>query len=598
MIMGRRLLAALFMLGAAVVARGQNGTPPTTETADMRDVALLDDVPNYLEIFRTQWSSDVPPDVVAAENAADPYGRLVDGQPLQATSLADCIELALRNNTDLQIQRLGPLSAVAGVYRALGQFDPAFYGDILRDRSTVPTTTSLTGGIDPIRLTHNLNFDFGLRKQLLSGGLAELKWTNNRLVANPSFVQTLRPQYTTFLGFSLSQPLLRDFGWRYSLLVVEVAETEAESAYYDYRGRIASTITQVERAYWTLVAAIENVRVQEHGRELANELLRQNEGKFNVGALPQTAVLEARAEVARREANLIEAKNRLTISRDNLRVLVNARAPDAPAIINIDPQYRPEIESYHIDLERSLQTALRQRPELRAAQLNVRTSGLERKIAQNQLLPKLNVVGGVGMNGIGGEDAEAVTLGTVEPTPGMPVQIIVPVEPNQATLGGYKEALSQLYDGRFYQYHVGASFEIPLDNATAKAAYARANIDFERDRLSLRQLQENITLEIKTAVGNLETDLKSIEARRIARELAGENLRNQQARYDVGLATTKDLLDFQNLYTLAQLQEVQALTQYNSDLAELRRVEGTLLESHNVVVESATAVDRPWWARF
>jgi outer membrane protein TolC len=172
------------------------------------------------------------------------------------------------------------------------------------------------------------------------------------------------------------------------------------------------------------------------------------------------------------------------------------------------------------------------------------------------------------------------------------------VEPNPTTLGGYGEALSQLYDGRFYDYRVGASFEVPLDNATAKAAYTQANIDFERSRLSLQQLQETVTLEIKQAVSNLETDLKSIDARRIARELAGENLRNQQARYDVGLATTKDLLDFQNLYTLAQLQEVQALTQYNSDLAELRRVEGTLLEAHNIAVESQSEVERPWWAKF
>jgi outer membrane protein len=384
------------------------------------------------------------------------------------------------------------------------------------------------------------------------------------------------------------------------LLVVEVAQTEADSAYYVYRGRIASLLSQVEAAYWRLVAAIEDVRVQEQGRELANELLRQNEGKFNVGALPQTAVLEARAEVARREANLIEAQNRLTISRDNLRVLVNARRPGTENIINIAPQYTPEIEPYAVDLQRSLQTALTQRPELRAAQLNVRGSGLERKIAQNQLLPKFNVAGSVGMNGIGGSDADATTtIATrVDPATGFLIYESQPVRPNPTTLGGYDEALSQLYDGRFYQYSIGASIEIPLDNAQAKAEYARANIDFERDRLSLRQLQENITLEIKTAVSNLQTDQQSIEARRIARELAGENLRNQQARYDVGLATTKDLLDFQNLYTLARLQEVQALTQYNSDLAELRRVEGTLLDAHNVVIESETAVDRPWWAKF
>lgn len=590
MTIGRHLFAAVCVLCAAVAARADDAAIAAADAPAPPAVNLIDEIPSYVEIFRTQWSDDVPPDVVAAEQEVDRYGRLIDGQPLRATSLKDCVELALRNNTDLQIERLGPLSAVAGIHKAFGQFDPAFYGDILRNRSTTPNTTVLFGGNDRVRLNNNLDFDFGLRKVLLSGGQAELNWTNNRLVANPSIAQTLRPQYTTSLGLTLSQPLLRDFGWHYSLLLVEVAQTDADSAYYVYRGRIASLISQVERAYWELVAAIENVRVQADGRGLANELLRQNEGKFNVGALPQTAVLEARAEVARREANLIEAQNRLTIARDNLRVLVNSRDPDVAALINIEPVYRPEIEPYDINLERSLQTGLAQRPELRAAQLSVRSSGLERKIAQNQLLPKLNVIGGVAMNGIGGDNAGVTAE---DPNTGEPVGLI-----NPTTLGGYGEALSQLYDGRFYQYTVGASFEIPLGNATAKAEYAQANIDFERQRLSLQRLQENVTLEIKTAVNNLDTDLKSIEARRIARELAGENLRNQQARYDVGLATTKDLLDFQNLYTLAQLQEVQAHTQYNADLAELRRVEGTLLEAHNVVVESETEVDRPWWAKF
>ena len=139
---------------------------------------------------------------------------------------------------------------------------------------------------------------------------------------------------------------------------------------------------------------------------------------------------------------------------------------------------------------------------------------------------------------------------------------------------------------------------MPIANAQAKADYAQAKINTERSWLSLHQLEENVTLEVKTAVSNLESDLKSVEATRIARELAEENLRNQKARYDVGLATTKDIVDYQDRLTQAQRQEILAMTRYNTDLAELRRVDGTLLEARNVVVELPKPEGAPWWARF
>jgi outer membrane protein TolC len=92
--------------------------------------------------------------------------------------------------------------------------------------------------------------------------------------------------------------------------------------------------------------------------------------------------------------------------------------------------------------------------------------------------------------------------------------------------------------------------------------------------------------------------LKAIEATRVARTLAEENVRNQRARYEVGLATTKDLLDYTEQLTRAQFAEAEALVRYNTDLAELRRVEGTLLQARNIVIEPLKAERPSWWARF
>jgi outer membrane protein TolC len=573
--------------------------PAPTPLAPGDRVQLLNEVPNYADAFIDQLSGGVPADVTAAEQSNEHYGRLAETGSPQSLSLADSIALALQNNTDLKIQRLGPLAAGNQVRKARSVFDTMLFGNVSRDRTTTPA-----GTISPFVTTsttlfqQDLNFNAGLRKMLLSGGQLSLAWQNQRRLTNPSAINELYPQYTTILGLSLNQPLLRDFGWRYALVFVEVAQNTQQQAYFQYQAAIATIIAHVERAYWAVVLANEEVRVQEQGLALADEVLRQNESKVKVGTLPRTAVLQAQSEVARRQALLIRARNFANVTRDNLRAIVNSPQPGAGPLVMVEPSDKPTVVPYDIDYARSLNTALEQRPELIVARLEIQGRGLQRVAAENQLLPRLNFVGGIGVNGLSGTGLPAITFPVPGPTPGTVIEQLPVAAPNPGVLGGYSRALELLHDGRYYNYSAGATVEIPLSNAQARADYTAANINLEQAKLGLQRLEEGVSLEIKQAVSNLSTDLESIDATRIARELAEENVRNQQARYDVGLVTTKDLLDFQDKLTQARGAEVQALTAYNSDLAEMRRVEGSLLSARNIMIERATPEAAPWWARF
>jgi len=546
-------------------------------------VQLLDDVPNYAQILKEQWSTTVRPSDF--EREATHYGLLSDADTPRPITLEESIALALENNTGLRIVKLNPIAATARVRQAYAQFDPAAYGVVEKTRSVAPQPTD-NFLLPEINLNQFTNWDVGVRKQFLTGGRFQVDWTNERFYSAPSQLNLLVPQYTTILNASIAQPLLRDFGWRFALLVVDVAQLGEEEAFYDYKAEVANLIASVEQAYWVYVLAIESTRVEERGLELAKELLRQNQGRFNVGALPRTSVLESEAEVARREATLVRVHALERIARDNLRALLNARNADADALLMIEPADKPTVEHVELDLDDSLRVAYTERPELVAARLNVDGRKVERKIAENRLLPRLDFVGGIGLNGLGGEAVPAT------PVPGFPSTA------NDQVLGGYGRSLELLTDGRYYQYQFGAVFEVPLDNADAKARYAEAKVNAESARLSLSQLEENVTLEITQAINNLKAFLKSIEATRIARELAEENVRNQQARYDVGLATTKDLIDFQDRLTQAERAEVDSLTLYNIELARLRRADGTLLRERSVVLERAEPEPPPWWARF
>lgn len=590
------LTAAALLCGRAALAEDE--TAPPAEAPSLSDVKLLDDAPNLAASFLDQWSgSDIPAGFEAAENDTEYYGRLRDTGAPQPVSLQQAVGLALMNNTSLQVQRLVPLGARANVMRAQSIFDPAAFADTGIDRTTQQASSLLQGAA--ISEQNDFPWNFGLRKTLTSGGQVTLAWRNNRFNSNSTFYD-LVPNYSTSFGLSLNQPLLRDFGYRFTTLLVRVARNTQDQATYQYEAAIATTVQQVEAAYWTLVLATEAVRVQEQGLALARELQRQNEGKYKVGALPQTSVLEAQAEVARREAELIRVNNAFTNSRDTLRALVNYRPPGSEQLLVIEPSDQPTVETRDFNLDESLATALQNRPELEAAKLDVRGRGMMLKVAENQLLPRLNAVGTIGTNGLSGTDVPTCVLS------GGITQRLSPTEctaqggtfiPNNFA-GPYGDALNSAFDGRYYSYSAGVTIEVPLDNAQAKADYARSRIDLESSHRQMQLQQEQVTLDVKKSVTTLQSDVQSIEATRIARELSEENLRNQQARYDVGLATTKDILDFQDQLTQARFAEVNALTRYRTDLAEFYRSQGTLLAERHIVLDRGEQESTPWWAYF
>jgi outer membrane protein TolC len=546
---------------------------------------LLDDVPSLPTVLRDQWSATVP--IGGFERERGHYGMLGDSAAPRPITLAECVGLALENNTGLRVAKLNPIAAANAVRSAYAQFDPAAFANTNKSRNKLPVSTisAFTNDNSNETFDQAVNWNAGIGKRLLTGAALNAEWTNQRLSSDPNVVNQLVPAYYTGLNLSLNQPLLRDFGWRFSLLVVDVAQIGEAASFHDYEAAVATLIENVERAYWTYVLAIESVRVEEKGLDLAKELLRQNQGRFNVGALPRTAVLESEAEVARREAQLVTSRALQRIARDNLRALINAKDEAAQELIMIEPADEPTMVPTDLDLDRSLAVAYAQRPELLAARLDVDGSRVQRKIAENALLPRFDFVGSIGLAGLGGDVADAP-----------PNNIGSSANPH--VTGGYDRSLELLTDGRYYQYLVGARIEIPIANAGAKAQYAQAKVNAEAARLGLQQLEEDVTREITQAVNNLKALVTSIQATRVARELAEENVRNQQARFDVGLATTKDLIDFTERLTQAERQEIQSLATYNIELARLYFSRGTLLSERNVALESAVPEGTPWWAQF
>lgn len=490
--------------------------------------------------------------------------------------LKDAVLTGLKNNPGIEVERLEPVLAVEQTLGEKAIFDPTLNFEFKKDYSVNPFGTASSPFFQPIQVSRNHDWNLSLRKLFITGTQFEVSFFNNRFVGSlPN--QVLKPQYMPRLGLSLNQPLLRDFGWGLTTIFVRISENREGVSLHGYRAKLAQLVQRITEAYWAVVFAIDNVHVQEKGIELADALVRDAEAKVRVGLFPAIAVTEAQAERARREEQLIVAQNNLEVSRSDLKLILNVNPNQTFLPRDVEPIDAPSMEPPVTDRQKSLEQAITQRPEIQSAALSVRNRELQLRFAENQLLPRLDLRAGVGLTGIAGE----LKPGAVNPFP-----------------GGYGSSLDRLGSGDFYNYSVGIVLQVPLGNGQARSRYSQARIELEQERARQRELINQVTIEVERALADAESNFKRVQSARQATQLAEENLGSQEKRFQVGLITQKDVIDFQANFLDAAGAELRAITDYNNSLARLKLAEGTLLESYNVKVEGGEKEADPWWAKF
>jgi len=571
-------IAALFTSLASSATRAE--APPATETNEPGASAELKTnlrvEPDIWTVLRAQYQ--VPTHAVPL-----PPVTGLRSTPARLT-LREAVLTAIRNNPGVIAASLTPVAEESGILGAQAQFDPLFSVDAGWSRSVEPQGTALAGARTLTQI--NSNWDVSLAKGLRSGGQLSLAWRNRRFNTDSVFFD-LAPQFKPALEATLNQPLLRGFGLYFTSLRIHLAEHATAAAVERYKAAVADFILRLVADYWAVVGLEERLSVLKGSLELAEKTVRDNRTRVQVGVLPPVAVLESEAEAARRKEDVIKATNDLEQAKRRLRQEVYLPSDEGYFPQAVAPVDRPTSEEIEIAVDEAIRLALERRPEVRAARLDIESGQLNVALNENQLLPRVDVFGSVGLNSLSGTATDR--------NPFLPTDGDTPETPFQ---GGYSDALNSLVDGRFYSYALGAKIEIPIGNAAARSAAERARVEHQQAYDRFRQVVSDVSLEVGQAAGDVATDLERIETTRIARELSEENLRNQTKRYEVGMVTTTDLLKFQNDLAAARVAEIQALIAYNISRTKLERAEGTLLSRFDVEVAARRQTRTPWWARF
>jgi len=123
-----------------------------------------------------------------------------------------------------------------------------------------------------------------------------------------------------------------------------------------------------------------------------------------------------------------------------------------------------------------------------------------------------------------------------------------------------------------------------LENHNAKSQASKAKIETAKALTNLKNIENTIINEVKQAIRDVDTFKELIRATQSSLKSAQERYAAEQKKYDVGLSTIFDLLQYQSDLATAESNYAQALSEYNKSLSNLAKVKGTLLEENDLTL--------------
>jgi outer membrane protein len=457
--------------------------------------------------------------------------------PAIVLDLESALRLAVSENLALRAGALSPAVANEQLRQARGQFDPELGMSYYRSQESNSQPLDPFGTRPPNAEVRSDDYQVGLSGQLPWGATYQtgLSSQNQRGSYN-SFTDT----YYTFLGVSITQPLLRNFGPQAAMAPVRLARAESEAAKWRYQGLVNDTLTGTAFAFFRLALARGSLGVAERSVALGEQLVRDNEKRQERGAMSTQDVLEARARAARRRESLFIGREAVSATENGLKRYLYA---DAMAVANrpIEPRLPASTPPTAEDLTRWAGMAFATRPDYQEARLGVDQRRIALGLEKSRFLPQVNLVARYGYNGTG---------------------------------PAFSDSLDRVREADSDSYSVGAVVSVPLPNRAASGRKRAAELELRRAELILADFEQEVRRQLADALAAITAGTQRVEATREARTLAERSLEAEEKRLRAGTSSTFLVLEQQENLSQAQLRELQAAADLGIALAEFHRLAG------------------------
>ena len=487
-------------------------------------------------------------------------------------TLKGVIALALQNNGDIKVNDLGKVIEDEKIKAALQAFDLHVDGGYIYQSIDSPQNAqdyvATGGGLANLSGTprifeqRNHTAKVALAKKLETGMTLELGTTTRSLdnTLNRQLPPSLfNPEWETFTGLTVTQPLLRDWGIAANTAEIRIAKANARMADLEWQSRTAQVVAEVMRRYYDVVFTMENMKVQQEAISLAQKLMDDTSARSKEGVAAGNDVVVAEAGVYQRMEDALTAEMEYIERQNALQLLFKTVDEVIAQGSRIQPVDGLGTVVPALNRASLMATAQERRYEILQSNESIIAKSAQVDYAMSQARPRLDLVASGGYHGLDGD------LG-----------------------GSYGEAA----DGQGPEWTAGVQFSVPL-NWDHMQAIRRAAEDQRTQAFVQRgDTRLRVALEVDTALARLRTNEQRLGATKKSREAAAQSAEGGMKRLVEGVTTSFEVLQLQKDYSQARSREYAALADLNKDIVNLYLASGTLLERQGITLQSDVAATR------
>jgi outer membrane protein TolC len=501
---------------------------------------------------------------------------LQPGETLRTISIDEAVKLGLEQNLGIQIQRYDPQIQDTAVSQARSFWSPQISATLSKQSQSQAVTNSLAGGANSIT-NGNLFTGASLSQTLPWGASYTANWNNQRITTNNLFT-TFSPQIASNVNFQFSQPLLRNFSIDAIRNQVALTKKGRELSDIQLDSVIVQTTRAVRNAYWDLSASINNLKAQQESLALSQQSLSDNRKRVEIGTLAPIDIVQAQAEVASNEERVIVAEALIKRAQDNLRALIlDPSAADFFAT-TFEPSDAAPFQEQAIDIDGAVRNALDKRADLRSAKNSVERSDIDIRYLRNQILPDINAQAAYITRGVGG-----VQLSSLSPDDVLAGNFDRRVLANR----GFGSVLGDVFQNAYPDWTVGVQIAYPLGSSTAHANLARARLEYQQSQTQLKNVQMQISTQVREAGRNVQTNQKRVQSARASRELQEKKLEAEEKKQAAGMSTSFFVFQAQRDLAQARTLEIQAIADYNKSMVDFEAIQLAPLSGANAFITVA-----------
>ena len=559
------LLSSLTAQAGTAWAQGQSTQTKSDKSSKITD-AYIDEL-----IKAAALRAGVTQQPVSTGTASTTSGQ--DAVPVVQLSVDEAIKLALDRNLDIAVQRLNPATFDYSIANLSAAYRPTLTSQLSRVAQTNPSTQTLSGAAVGTGInTGNNAYNGGLAQNFKWGGGTLSIALNNNKQTTTSQTALFNPAFNTNWSGQYTQPLLRNFKIDNNRQQLVITTLNQDISEIQLQASIINTVSNVRNAYWDLVFAIQSVDVARRSVELADQLVRDNQTRVEIGTMAPIDVVQAQSQAATQRQNLAVAEGTRRTNELALKRLIVGGTQDSNWLATLNPLDRPEFSPQPIDVAAAVRRALDARTDLAQARKNLLVNTTTLKYLNNQTLPQADLVARYGLIGQGGTQFTGCTgAGISRSCTG-------------ELIGGYSDALSTLFGHNYPTWTLQLNVSYPIGMSAADATIARAHIQESQVQAQLKQIELQIATDVTNAATNVQNNVERVQAAQAAREFAQRTLEAEQSKFEVGMSTNYFVVQAQRDLATAQNNELQAVLAYRKSLVELERLQQTSLTTSNITI--------------